>query len=64
MRSALELQKLLLEPSCSDDTSERLLQNAESAARERLAITAVTDLPSVKVWRESYELFGAKPKKY
>jgi DNA/RNA-binding domain of Phe-tRNA-synthetase-like protein len=51
-------------PSCSDGTSEKLLQIAESAAKERLASTAITEFPSVKIWRNCYKLFGAKPKKY
>lgn len=51
-------------PSPSDATSEALLQSAESAARETLSKTAVTDIPHVVAWRNAYKAFGSRPAKY
>ncbi|KAI5237627.1 B3/B4 tRNA-binding domain-containing protein [Aureobasidium subglaciale] len=51
-------------PSPSDSTSESLLQRAEATAKSRLSSAAVTDIPAIKAWRDTYKSFGAKPKKY
>ncbi|KAI9170718.1 Phenylalanyl-tRNA synthetase [Paramyrothecium foliicola] len=48
----------------SDETSEKLLQDAEAHARAQLAQHAVTDLPHVSAWRTTYKAFGSKPAKY
>ena len=50
-------------PSPSDTTSETLLQEAETSARERLSKTSINDLPHIAAWREAYKSFGAKPNK-
>lgn len=50
-------------PGPSDAQSEALLQAAEEKARAALAQTAVTDIPHVAAWRDTYKAFGAKPKK-
>ena len=33
----------------------------QAAARERLATTAIADIPSIGAWRRAFSLFGAKP---
>ncbi|KAF2124946.1 B3/B4 tRNA-binding domain-containing protein [Dothidotthia symphoricarpi CBS 119687] len=50
-------------PGPSDSTSEALLQEAEASARESLSRQAVTEIPHVAAWRDTYKAFGAKPKK-
>lgn len=50
-------------PGPSDFTSESLLLEAESSAREALSKQPVTEIPHVSAWREAYKAFGAKPKK-
>jgi DNA/RNA-binding domain of Phe-tRNA-synthetase-like protein len=50
-----------IEPGPSDPASEQLLEQAESAARQRLAAQPVEDLPHVTAWRDAYRSFGAKP---
>ncbi|WP_375432072.1 B3/4 domain-containing protein [uncultured Friedmanniella sp.] len=52
-----------LEPGPSDATTERLLEQAETAAREALIDRPVEDLPHVAAWREAYRAFGAKPQR-
>lgn len=47
----------------SDEFSEKLLQEAESSARDRLSKVSVNDLPHIAAWREAYKAFGAKPNK-
>lgn len=47
----------------SDQTSEALLQDAETAARRLLSEVPVEDLPHVAAWREAYRAFGAKPQR-
>jgi len=51
-------------PGPSDENSEKLLREAESAARAALAKHPVTEIPHVAAWREAYKAFGAKPNKY
>ena len=50
-----------VEPGPSDTSTERLLQQAESAAREALSGRSVEELPHVAAWRQAYRAFGAKP---
>jgi DNA/RNA-binding domain of Phe-tRNA-synthetase-like protein len=50
-------------PGPSDSTSESLLQEAETSARDALSKQPVTDIPHVAAWRDAYKAFGAKPKK-
>ena len=52
-----------IEPGPSDADSERLLQQAESSARQALAEQPVEALPHVAAWREAYRAFGAKPQR-
>lgn len=52
-----------LNPGESDETSESLLLEAESRARETLDVLDVTDVPHVAAWREAYRSFGAKPQR-
>jgi DNA/RNA-binding domain of Phe-tRNA-synthetase-like protein len=52
-----------LVPGPSDDASDALLAEAESAARAALSGTPVEDLPHVASWREAYRAFGAKPQR-
>ncbi|KAF2872349.1 Phenylalanyl-tRNA synthetase [Massariosphaeria phaeospora] len=47
----------------SDTTSETLLQEAESSAREAISKQSVIEIPHIAAWREAYKSFGAKPKK-
>lgn len=51
-------------PRPSDSTSDSLLQSAETAARETLSKTPVTEIPHVAAWRDAYKAFGSKPQKY
>lgn len=51
-------------PAPSDDTSEALLQEAESSAKAQLAKCPVTEIPHVSSWRDAYKAFGSKPQKY
>ena len=48
----------------SDSTSEKLLQEAETSARADLAKKPVTEFPHIAAWRDAYNSFGAKPKKF
>jgi DNA/RNA-binding domain of Phe-tRNA-synthetase-like protein len=50
-------------PGPSDTTSEALLQEAESSAREAISTQPITEIPHIAAWREAYKAFGAKPKK-
>ncbi|RSM80010.1 hypothetical protein DMH04_30915 [Kibdelosporangium aridum] len=52
-----------LVPGPSDQASDALLQQAESAARETLRDRPVEQVPHVAVWREAYRAFGAKPQR-
>ncbi|MDQ0925487.1 DNA/RNA-binding domain of Phe-tRNA-synthetase-like protein [Pseudarthrobacter sp. W1I19] len=52
-----------LVPGASDQASEELLQEAETAARAALDGRAVEELPHVAAWRETYKAFGAKPQR-
>lgn len=47
----------------SDQSSEALLQDAETAARRLLSEVPIEDLPHVAAWREAYRAFGAKPQR-
>lgn len=40
------------------------LRDQEKAVRKELQNTVLSDLQNIKVWREAYSNFGAKPKKY
>lgn len=50
-------------PGPSDDTTEALLAQAETAAKEALHDRRPEELPHVAAWREAYRAFGAKPKR-
>ena len=50
-------------PGPSDESSEQLLQHAESAARHATASTTVDQLPHIAAWRDAYRAFGAKPQR-
>lgn len=50
-------------PRPSDNTSEALLKQAESQAREILAKTPVIEMPLIKTWRDAYKAFNGKPQK-
>ncbi|RAK78966.1 B3/B4 domain-containing protein [Aspergillus fijiensis CBS 313.89] len=50
-------------PSPSDQTSETLLEQAETNVKEVLASKPVTELPHIAAWRDTYKAFGAKPQK-
>jgi DNA/RNA-binding domain of Phe-tRNA-synthetase-like protein len=50
-----------LAPGPSDAGTDALLQQAEHAARQRLAAGAVVELAHVAAWRDAYRAFGAKP---
>jgi DNA/RNA-binding domain of Phe-tRNA-synthetase-like protein len=52
-----------LAPDPSDQASEALLQEAESAARGALRDRPADQLPHVAAWREAYRAFGAKPQR-
>ncbi len=52
-----------LTPGASDDVSERLLADAEAAAREAVGDRPVEELPHMVVWREAFRAFGAKPQR-
>lgn len=52
-----------LVPGPGDELSESLLQQAERAARGRLADGPVEQLPHLAAWRETYRAFGAKPQR-
>lgn len=47
----------------SDETSEKVLQAAESHVKEMVAGTPITEFPHIAAWREAYKGFGAKPNK-
>ncbi|OJJ99059.1 hypothetical protein ASPACDRAFT_120155 [Aspergillus aculeatus ATCC 16872] len=47
----------------SDQTSETILQEAETHVKELLANKPVTELPHIAAWRDTYKAFGAKPQK-
>jgi DNA/RNA-binding domain of Phe-tRNA-synthetase-like protein len=47
----------------SDATSERILGDAEAAARRLLAGQPPEQHPRVAAWREAYRAFGAKPQR-
>ena len=52
-----------LVPGPSDASSDRLLQEAEAAARAALVDRPVEQLPHVAAWRDAYRAFGAKPQR-
>ena len=52
-----------LVPGPSDDTTEALLQHAETAARQLLSAQRAEELTHVAAWREAYRGFGAKPQR-
>ena len=47
----------------SDETSERVLGDAEATARRLLAARPPEQLPHPAAWREAYRSFGAKPQR-
>ena len=47
----------------SDETSERILTEAEATARQHLAGGPPERLPHLAAWREAYRGFGAKPQR-
>lgn len=51
-------------PGCSNEDSEMLLRDAESAARTELAKQPVNEMAHIAAWREAYKAFGTKPNKY
>lgn len=50
-------------PDPSDDMSDALLADAETAAREALRNHPVEEVAQVAAWREAYRAFGAKPQR-
>jgi DNA/RNA-binding domain of Phe-tRNA-synthetase-like protein len=52
-----------LVPGPSDDASDTLLRQAESAARQQLREQPAEQLPHIAAWREAYRAFGAKPQR-
>ncbi|MBL1095497.1 B3/B4 domain-containing protein [Streptomyces coffeae] len=52
-----------LRPGPSDELGERLLADAESAARERFGDGPVEEHPHLAAWREAFRGFGAKPQR-
>ncbi|MGW7614825.1 B3/B4 domain-containing protein [Streptomyces antimycoticus] len=52
-----------LRPGPSDELSERLLADAEQAARERFGDAPVEEHPHLAAWREAFRAFGAKPQR-
>lgn len=50
-------------PGPSDESSERLLRDAESAAQSATADIPVDQLPHIAAWREAYRAFGTKPQR-
>ncbi len=48
----------------SNDQLKALLQDAQKIAKSKLGDILVTEHPHVAPWREAYQKFGAKPKKY
>lgn len=52
-----------LVPGPSDDLSQALLQQAETAASQALSDRPVEELAHVAAWREAYRGFGAKPQR-
>jgi DNA/RNA-binding domain of Phe-tRNA-synthetase-like protein len=50
-------------PGPSDETSEKVLQAAESHVKEMVTNTPITEFPHIAAWREAYKGFGAKPNK-
>ncbi|KAK5074032.1 hypothetical protein LTS08_008030 [Lithohypha guttulata] len=51
-------------PGSSDITSETLLKEAESSAKDTLSKQPVTEIPHIAAWRDTYKAFGSKPQKY
>nr|WP_246325030.1 phenylalanine--tRNA ligase beta subunit-related protein [Petropleomorpha daqingensis] len=47
----------------SDETSERILADAEATARAHLDGQPPEQLPHLGAWREAYRAFGAKPQR-
>src|SRR3954471_2465510 len=52
-----------LVPGPSDQASDKMLQAAETSARQLLSDGPVEQLPHVAAWREAYQGFGAKPRR-
>lgn len=50
-------------PGPCDASSEAMLLDAESTAKELLSKHPVTEAPHIAAWREAYKAFGAKPQK-
>jgi DNA/RNA-binding domain of Phe-tRNA-synthetase-like protein len=53
-----------LVPGQSNESSDELLQTAESAAIVLLDNQPVGQLPHVSAWREAYRAFGVKPQRF
>ena len=47
----------------SDETSDRILRDAESTARQLLDGRSPEQLPHPAAWRDAYRAFGAKPQR-
>lgn len=47
----------------TDEVSDKLLREAEVAARATIADHRVEELPHVAAWRDAYRTFGAKPQR-
>lgn len=52
-----------VEGGASDGASEKLLQQAESKARDYLRDVDVEELPHIAAWRRAFQAFGAKPQR-
>ena len=52
-----------LTPGPSDETSERLLAEAETVAQAAVSDTPADRLPHIAAWREAFRAFGAKPQR-
>lgn len=52
-----------LTPGPSDEVSERLLADAEAAARAAVGERPIEELPHMVAWREAFRAFGAKPQR-
>jgi DNA/RNA-binding domain of Phe-tRNA-synthetase-like protein len=53
-----------LRGGASNETSDRLLREAELSARKAFGERRPADDPHVASWREAYSSFGAKPSRY
>jgi DNA/RNA-binding domain of Phe-tRNA-synthetase-like protein len=48
----------------SSEEVTSLLREAEASVRSRLNVDTITDQPKIKVWRDAYRTFGAKPSEF